>query len=401
MCGIWGAYGQPNETILKPLSEAARSRGRDGGGSATYELFDGRLAVLGNWRATPTPEVEKGRSQPYGRIVHNGTISNDDELGRKPGEVDSEVLPRVLDLSSAQALRGSLGKVVGSYAIAAASEDTVLLACNYKPIHYWSDGTTVYFSSLADHFRGLLPWGQAPVRMRPYSVLDLRSAETWALPRKRPDPVLVIASAGLDSTTVAYHYKAQGRDVTLLHFQYGCLAQNRETQLVRRLAAHGGMGFKLMVMPNEPGASKLTDGSGGIAGGIAGAEFAHEWVPARNLVMLSLATAYAEANGFGTIALGNNLEEAGAYPDNEEQFTLDFDRVLDGAVQNGHEVRVEWPVGHLMKHEIVSLGLSLGVPYGLTWSCYRGGDRHCGLCGPCFMRKHAFERVGAKDPVFA
>jgi len=135
-----------------------------------------------------------------------------------------------------------------------------------------------------------------------------------------------------------------------------------------------------------------------IATGEAGAEFAHEWVPARNLLMIAHAVAYAEANGYTYIALGNNLEESGAYPDNEEEFTKLLNDSLAYAVHDGGHVQLMAPVGNLMKHEIVKLGLELGVPYELTWSCYKGGVKHCGNCGPCFMRKTAFERNGTTDP---
>ena len=72
---------------------------------------------------------------------------------------------------------------------------------------------------------------------------------------------------------------------------------------------------------------------------------------------------------------------------------------VDGKQLIAH-VRLVTPVGRLMKHEIVKQGVKLGVPYDLTWSCYSGGDRHCGECGPCTMRSLAFQRNGRKDPVF-
>src|SRR5690606_35279475 len=134
--------------------------------------------------------------------------------------------------------------------------------------------------------------------------------------------------------------------------------------------------------------------------GAAGAEYAHEWVPARNLVMLSLATAVAESAGFPYIVLGNNLEEAGAYPDNEMQFINKLNEVLPYATNLHHYVEILMPVGNLMKHEIVRTGLELDAPMDLTWSCYEGGTVHCGTCGPWFMRKKAFEMNGQTDHVF-
>lgn len=193
----------------------------------------------------------------------------------------------------------------------------------------------------------------------------------------------------------------EGYRVRLLHFSYGARASGPEADRVPRIAEALGAEHDRLVIGYEKlaGGSPLLDDVSEIAGSVAGAEYAHEWVPARNLVMISSAVAYAEANGFHYVALGNNLEESGAYPDNEEQFTHLLDLVCDYAVHEGYFVRIVSPVGHLMKHEIVALGARLGVPWHLTWSCYQGGDRHCGRCGPCYMRRTAFERNGLSDPV--
>lgn len=391
---------------LEGLREAAKDRGRDGGRLERFEL-DNRLrfgaeVFLGNWRATPTPELEDGDLQPYDGLVHNGTIANDKELGIQPGEIDSQVLARILNRSSLTAFAESLQRVKGSYAIAAVSKETVFLATNYKPIHYWADGDrAVYFSSLERHFEGVLPFGQRPVELPPYSAIDLLSKEGVALPREDGGSTLVVASAGLDSTVVANHLSLKGRQVRLLHFRYGCRAETREAERIPRIAEAIGVDHAFVDLPYHfAKESPLLQEGSEIAGGVEGAEFAHEWVPARNLVLLSMATAYAEALGFHRIALGNNLEEAGAYPDNEEQFTLHFDRLLPYAVQNGYRVQLEAPVAHLMKHEIVALGAREQAPLGDTWSCYRGGERHCGECGPCFMRREAFRRNDLEDPVF-
>lgn len=405
MCSIFGAVGMDVDIgILARLRDKAGDRGRDGGRMETYKLRDGTMAALGNWRATPTPEHDKAPLQPYEKVVHNGTIANDKELGAREGEVDSMILRRTLDWSDLYAFMSSLLQLRGSYAMAGVSKDerSILLACNYKPIHIWSpNGLTFYFSSMARHFDSVAPWYQSPMLMPPYSVMELPSGDNQPLPRLSERNAIVIASAGLDSTTVAAKLAFDGYKVRLLHFLYGCKAESKEALYIPEIAGALGVEFDFVQLDyRQMSDSPLLKEGDAIAQGIEGAEYAHEWVPARNLVMLAMASAYAEANGFHTIALGNNLEESGAYPDNEEQMTCMMDEVLNYSVQNGYDLRLVSPVGHLMKHEIVRLGVDMGVPYHLTWSCYRAGEKHCGECGPCFMRKTAFERNGLEDPVF-
>jgi 7-cyano-7-deazaguanine synthase len=404
VCSIFGALGT-EQTIdverLTRLRQNAGDRGRDGGRMERYVLHDGRVAYLGNWRATPTPELEHAPLQPYDCLVHNGTVANDVELGALAGEVDSMVLARMLDRSSLPAFSASLQRVVGSYAVACATPDSVFVGVNYKPLYYAVVGGAVYFSSMARHFRGLLPMGHAPVAIPPYSVVDLSTFVMMRLPRRSGLRALVIASAGLDSTTVASMLVAGGWAVTLLHFRYGCRAQGAEERAVRAIAARMELEVAFVDLPRVAfeGSTLTTERDYALAGGVSGAEYAHEWVPARNTAMLGLAAAYAEAHDQHLIALGNNLEEAGAYPDNEEEFTARFNDLLPWVTQNGYALSLDAPVGHLMKHEIVARGLELKTPYDLTWSCYRDGVRHCGRCGPCFMRRTAFARNGVTDPV--
>jgi len=404
MCSIFGAFAVGRSVDCERLArirERCRDRGRDGGRMELYGADDWS-AALGAWRATPTTETAAAPAQPYDGIVHNGTIANDLELGNAEDAVDSMILPAVLDRFSVASFARSLARVVGSYAIAVLGDDRVLLAANYKPIHYAAIDGAVYFASMERHLAPELPFGVRCARLTPYTALDLRTGAAIALERNRSKGVVVIASSGLDSTTAAYKLAADGHEVTLLHFDYGCRAGAQELARVQMIAKR--LGARCVVLPLNyryaAAASVLLNEESQIAPDIAGAEFAHEWVPARNLVMIANAVAYAEANGLGAVALGNNLEEAGAFPDNEEQFTTLLDAALDYAVHDGAEVRLLSPLGHLMKHEIVAEGLRLGVPYELTWSCYRGGERHCGACGPCFMRRVAFERNGARDPAF-
>jgi 7-cyano-7-deazaguanine synthase len=405
MCSIYGVIGRKetiNEALFDRLRAQAGDRGRDGGRYESYELLDGRVGRVGNWRATPTPEREHAPLQPYDGVVHNGTIANDRELGARPGEVDSMVLPRILDRSSLQAFARSIRPIKGSYAIAAVAPATIYLACNYKPIHYARIGGAIYFSSMERHFTGVLsPWLR-PQKLSPYSVLDLSSDETEPLPRWFERRAVVIASTGLDSTVVAAKLRRDDWHVHLLHFRYGCQAEPREAERLERIAgalgcSHSFLDFNFAAQLR---ARSTLFGDAAIGGAIEGAEYAIDWVPARNLVMLSLAVAFAESNDYHAIALGNNLEEAGAYPDNEEEFTNLFNGLMPYAVRDGYRLEVLSPVGHLMKHEIVRLGLELGAPLEHTWSCYRAEEKPCGMCGPCFMRREAFRRNKVKDPTF-
>jgi len=401
MCSICG--GTSWDPIAKTIWQNAKDRGRDDSG----KFHQSRGSWIGNHRATPTTEVvcpiEK---QPVGdkiKIVFNGIISNDTELGIQDGEADTSVLPRVLDFKTFNSFLNSVQNIlVGSYAIAVLMPTgRFWLACNYKPIWYAEDEGEFYFSSLEQHFDNT---DLVPRRMKPYTAMRAGYKyfpnRTTPLYRKQEEKALVICSAGLDSTTVAsVACKKHGsKNVTLMHYDYGCKATTKEMEAIPKIAEYLGCKYVIQKMPSF-GGSSLLDASAEITKGIKGAEYAHEWVPARNLVMLSLTTAYAESKGYGHIYLGTNLEEAGAYPDNEEQFILDFNNLLYGAVQNGVKIEVHTPLGGLMKHEVIKLGQKLETPYHLTWSCYHGKEMHCGECGPCFMRRTAFERNGLTDPV--
>lgn len=388
---------------MQEIFYKAKNRGRD-----YSNLFCRGQSWICNHRAVPTTEVQNPeRNQPFGtdyKVVHNGVISNDRELGCKPGEIDSSVLPEVLDFSTLVNFRDSLMKVKGSYAIAVLKPDgNFYLACNYKPIfYYYTESGDFYFSSYKEHF----PTDWNVQRMEPYTVYDSETKESLPINRIHYDHCVVIASGGLDSTAVAAWACSCFNKVTLLHYNYGCIAEEREQERIEQITKYfqdlyPQKDIKLdtinLDLPFLTG--KLFEDPDDITDGISGSEYAHEWVPARNLMMLSIAVAYAESTYASVIALGTNLEEGGAYPDNENQFIKDFNSCLYGAVQNGKYVEIRTPVGNLMKHEIVKFGNEYKAPFHLTWSCYRNGEKPCGHCGPCFMRKTAFERNGLVDPV--
>lgn len=401
MCTICGGT-MLNEKFLSIFTKSL-DRGRD-----YSNVFYRNGSWICNHRAVPTTEIENAEfNQPFGtdyKIVHNGTVSNDKELGNPEGMIDSYIFSKVLDFTNLTTLRDSLSKIIGSYALGIMKPDgNFYIACNYKPVFYcYDEDGNFYFSSYEHHLKDF----SNVKRLAPYTVMDSETGDTLPLPREIFDRAVVIASAGLDSTAVAAYACATHKEVTLLHYNYGCLAETPELVRIKKIQeslnkTYGNCSLYVMDLDLHfmAHASTIMDGKENIAEGISGSEYAHEWVPARNLIMMSMAVGFAEANNFSYIYLGTNLEEGGSYPDNEQQFIQDFNSCLYGAVQNGKYVEIRTPVGNLMKHEIVPFGLKYKAPFEHTWSCYRNGDKACGHCGPCFMRRTAFQRNGMVDPI--
>jgi len=392
------------------------------------------VVVVANNRAEPTTEYVRAKTehdiQPFvshGFVVsHNGTIANDKELERELGllrntPIDSAIIPPLLAKlwdgglpSLAQILRDI---IVGSYALAVVdlrTPERLFLAANYKPLYLQYDPSldAMFFSSF-DYYmapQNMPVWALYPTRqLTPYSAVVVDTHKTFnevSLWKKSVGKrALVVCSSGLDSTTAATYMVRKGYDVTLLHFRYRHRAELREYEHVKKIASF--LNLPLIVVDTDLfrqhiSNSPLIDRGIEVStknNGESGAEFASEWVPARNLIFLSIATGIAEAQGYDYVVLGNNLEEAGAFSDNEMMFVRKFTELLPYATNLQKRVEVLMPVGHLMKHEIVRLGLEIGAPLELTWSCYMDGEKHCGKCGPCYMRRKAFEIIGAPDPV--
>ncbi|MEW9491751.1 MAG: 7-cyano-7-deazaguanine synthase QueC [Candidatus Aramenus sulfurataquae] len=391
-------------------------------------LSEDTFVVVANNRAEPTTEYVRQKTQediqPFvGEryiVTHNGIIANDQELEVKykltrKTKIDSAVIPPLLDKTwdgSLEGLRKLLSEVKGSFAFIIADRkrpDRIFIAQNFKPVYMAYDVSlkAVFFSSLDDYFE-VGPFDPVNVRkLEPYSVVEVtRQKEFRELPlleqkRKR---ALVIASGGLDSTVAATKLLREGYEVTLLHFNYRHKAEEREREAVRKIAEY--LHVPLIEIDTELfriiGNTTLLKGGGEIVkdrNGEEGAEFAHEWVPARNSIFLTVALGIAEAQGYDAVATGINLEESGAYPDNEMELMRLFNKLSPYVTGPNKKVEVLMPVGNLVKHEIVRLGVEIGAPLHLTWSCYEGGEKHCGKCGPCYMRKTAFRINGLKDPV--
>ena len=621
MCGLYGSFAANinadiAERTLRSL-KLTLERGRDSQGVhvvshrgdqpriSRQTNLDGRITIpvdaygrsatiIANARAMPTTEwvdiQDPNNIQPFTSpngwiVVHNGTISNDAILKARysrhfPGgnklstEIDSITIGLMLDLAGdigPESFYEGISQLEGSFAILAVHPQqvgTIFYATNYKPL-YWSRDVTnnhVQIASQGEHLvlgdqnlpKAALPqytWGTITLTgFTEYGSLYPVSSEVQR--------TLSVCSGGLDSVVATQAAISRGDTVEALHFDYACRAGTREHAMLTAAVKHWDIPMVTIGTDffTKHANSVLTDPTKEIQtarGGESGAEFAHEWVPARNTVFLALALSYAEAHEFTQITLGNNLEECvsgdtivtmnrldspvrvriadlytkettpghwgrpevitrvkaitsdgiikacdigkivlvgrkkvfratftdghyidttlehkflspdsewiehgllevgqlvvmqspqifswpaplvsvalvssvflgvqdvydlsvpeartffandfvvansgGGYPDNEQEFVARFQALVPYALKPYHQLKFVQPLGALVKHEIVKLGLQLGAPLHLTWSCYSGGEHHCGECGPCYMRTRAFKMNGVKDPAF-
>jgi 7-cyano-7-deazaguanine synthase len=215
---------------------------------------------------------------------------------------------------------------------------------------------------------------------------------------------VVVLSGGLDSTTCMGIAKAAGCELYPITFDYGQL-HHREVQQAKAIAAYYQVpAHKIVQMGflREIGGSALTDETiavptEGVSDGIPAT-----YVPARNLIFLSLATAYAEVIGATSIYIGVSAVDFSGYPDCRPSFIRSMTETINEATRVGSEgskLTIEAPLTHLSKAETIKLGLSLGVPYHLTTSCYQGKEQACGVCDSCRLRIKGFQEAGTADPI--
>jgi len=218
---------------------------------------------------------------------------------------------------------------------------------------------------------------------------------------------VVLLSGGLDSSTVLAMALERGFEVVALTFDYG-QKHRRELDSATRIAKHFGA-KEHIVVPLDLGrylSSSLTQDSISIPSGRSkaeiGAEIPSTYVPARNIVFLSIASSLAESRGATSVFIGANAVDFSGYPDCTPEFMDAFQKMLDvgtKAGREGHGIKIEAPILRRSKAEIVREALRLRVPLGLTWSCYGGGVKACGECDSCRLRLEGFEAAGIKDPL--
>lgn len=216
-------------------------------------------------------------------------------------------------------------------------------------------------------------------------------------------PLAVLAfSGGMDSTTLAARYAAGGYDLLLLSFDYGQRHGRRELEAAARIAGYLGAEHRIVDLSSIAGllpGSALTDPSVNVPDGhYAEKSMRATVVPNRNAVMANIALAVASARGAELIGLGVHAGDHAVYADCRPEF-VDALRELSAVALSGiHVPQIEAPFVHWSKTEVARYAATLGAPLGMTWSCYKGGDVHCGTCGTCTERKEAFADAGLDDP---
>ncbi|MBX8631830.1 MAG: 7-cyano-7-deazaguanine synthase QueC [Thermoplasmata archaeon] len=213
---------------------------------------------------------------------------------------------------------------------------------------------------------------------------------------------VLLLSGGLDSTTVAAILNSQGYSIRALTVDYG-QRHIREIEAAKSVASH----FKVkehVVMHVDfslIGGSALTDMSLSVPeGGTSGIPVTY--VPARNAVFLSLALAFSETRQCNEIYTGINAIDYSGYPDCRPEFLEAFNRLARLATRAGVEgkpARVIAPLINMRKADIIRAGIAVGAPYGLSWSCYNGREKACGLCDSCLLRLKGFMEAGLEDPI--
>jgi len=211
-----------------------------------------------------------------------------------------------------------------------------------------------------------------------------------------------IISGGMDSALAATIAKREGYEIIALHFNYGQRTEQKELEAFEKIANFLEVSERYVIdldFFKQIGASALTDMSlevptGGIEAGVP-----ITYVPFRNGIFLSIATALAEKHGAEAIVIGVVEEDSSGYPDCRDSYIHAMEQAINLGTKEETRVVIKMPLVHLKKEEIVLKSLEMGVPLEATWSCYQNEQEACGVCDSCRLRLKGFALAGSKDPI--
>lgn len=209
-----------------------------------------------------------------------------------------------------------------------------------------------------------------------------------------------VFSGGLDCTVATSVFDKE-YEIHAITFDYGQKAAEQEINASKRICEKMGWTHEVIDLP---WLSKISTSSLNTDDDIpeidenelddldkSSETASNVWVPARNTVFTSIALSYAESIGAEMIVVGWNGEEGATFPDNSKPYMEKFNELID--IGSPDKIRIEAPAIDLNKEEIVNLGIEVGAPMELSYSCYKGDDKPCGVCESCVRRKRAFKKL--------
>jgi len=210
---------------------------------------------------------------------------------------------------------------------------------------------------------------------------------------------VALISGGIDSFVAAAYEKSKGSIIYALSVDYGQI-HKKEIESAEKIGKflevkqHKFIKIDLSWLP-----SSLIDRNYKPE---KKSEIPPTYVPARNIIFLSLALAYAESIDADSIIIGVHCLDYSGYPDCRPKFIEAFQKVVDTGIKKsveGGKIFIKTPLILMKKSEIIKLGAKLGLDFSITWSCYKGEDKACGECDSCKIRIRAFSEAGLKDPI--
>ncbi|MFH1594365.1 MAG: 7-cyano-7-deazaguanine synthase QueC [Candidatus Omnitrophota bacterium] len=212
---------------------------------------------------------------------------------------------------------------------------------------------------------------------------------------------IILLSGGIDSTTTLYLARENGFFPIALIFDYG-QRHRREIEAAKRIAGQAGCKYKILKLDLPWKGSSLTDKRRAIPVKRSlrriKSSIPSTYVPARNMIFLSMAASFAESVNAFAIFIGAHSEDYSGYPDCRKEFFKAFGSAMGKGTKAGRKLKIHAPLLGKRKRDIIKTAVRLNVPLGMTWSCYKGGKRPCGVCDSCFFRSRAFKELGIEDP---
>jgi 7-cyano-7-deazaguanine synthase len=211
-----------------------------------------------------------------------------------------------------------------------------------------------------------------------------------------------ILSGGMDSTLASYIAQNNGDEIITVHFNYGQRTQQKELEAFRNISKRLNVKNSYEIdIPffTQIGASALTDNSidvptSGVKPGVP-----VTYVPFRNGIFISIATAIAEKEGATSLYIGVVQEDSSGYPDCSDTFINKMTQSINEGTKQETKLEIKTPLVHMSKAQIVEKAIELNVPLELTWSCYQNSQKACGVCDSCRLRLNGFKLSGHKDPI--